>query len=125
MIQVNRSSGRSVVGDNGAPMSGAPIHSRFASDPEMREIVALFVAELPARIGELHAAWRTGDLDRIRIMAHQLKGAGGGYGFPDLSTLAGELEAAIRAPGAPSPDLDARVRAFAAMLTSIAEGADR
>ena len=121
MIQVNRSNGRTVVGDNDAPMTAGPIHSRFASDPEMREIVALFVAELPARLGELHKAWRTGDLDRIRIMAHQLKGAGGGYGFPELSTLAGELEAAIRTPGAPIADLDARIRAFAAMLTNIAE----
>lgn len=69
-----------------------PITSRYAADPEMAELVGLFVDELPGRLRSLRAAWdahRLADLERI---AHQLRGAGMGYGFSAISDAAGRLE---------------------------------
>lgn len=69
-----------------------PMLSAYENDPDMGEIVALFVAELPARREDLNAAVESGDLSKAIRIAHQLKGAAGGYGFEALGVLAAESE---------------------------------
>ncbi|QYK48799.1 MAG: Hpt domain-containing protein [Phycisphaeraceae bacterium] len=81
----------------------SPLRSDLADDPDMVELLDFFVAELGERIASLQShldAQRLGDL---RTLAHQLKGAAGGYGYPDLSRIAGTLEASIT-EGGPEPD---------------------
>jgi HPt (histidine-containing phosphotransfer) domain-containing protein len=73
------------------------IQSTFRHDPEMVELIELFVAELPERVRSLQEMFATGDLAGVRRLAHQLKGASGGYGFNSIGDRAGELEAALRA----------------------------
>lgn len=73
-----------------------PLRSEFAEDPEMRELVDMFVAELPERIGAMRAAWAGGELDKVQHIAHQLRGSGGGYGFPSIGEAASRVEDAIR-----------------------------
>ena len=36
-----------------------------------------------------------GDLPRVRTLAHQLKGAGGGYGFAQITEAAASLEMVV------------------------------
>ncbi len=66
------------------------------ADPEMIDIVQEFVAGLPERVESLVAAFRAGDLERLVVLAHQLKGAGGSYGYPDISEAARTIEYAAR-----------------------------
>ena len=73
-----------------------PIRSIFEDDPDMVEIVQEFAAEIPGRVAELEAALAAGDLGQIKTIAHQLKGAGGGYGFQPITDVAGALEHAVR-----------------------------
>ena len=73
-----------------------PIHSTYEDDPDMLEIVREFAEEAPARAAELETQLEDGDLDRLRTLAHQLKGAGGGYGFPQVTELAAELEQSLK-----------------------------
>jgi len=81
-----------------APSSSAgPVRSELADDPDFREILSEFATALPERSAGLLAAHRNGHPDELRIQAHQLKGAGGGYGFPELSKLAAALEGACKA----------------------------
>jgi HPt (histidine-containing phosphotransfer) domain-containing protein len=61
----------------------------------MGRIIDLFVQEMPARVESLLASWRDRNLESLRRAAHQLRGAGGGYGFPAVSTAAGTLEASL------------------------------
>jgi HPt (histidine-containing phosphotransfer) domain-containing protein len=78
----------------------APIHSEFASDADFREVLVAFVDAVPARcrlLAELHKA---GALEELARHAHQLKGAGGGYGFPEVSGAGAELQQACRAQDA-------------------------
>lgn len=75
---------------NHAP--GEPIRSDFAGDPDMSEIVEMFVAEIPSKLARLTDLWRSQKFDELRRTAHQLKGASGGYGFPQLGDAAGKLE---------------------------------
>ncbi len=61
----------------------------------MARIVDAFVISLPGRIAELQRALSGDDRDDLRRLAHQLKGAGGGYGFDAITDGARELEAGI------------------------------
>lgn len=69
--------------------------SEFAADPEMRGIVALFVEDLPHRAVSLQAAMDAGDRNRLRTLAHQLRGSAGGYGFPAIGNAAANVEILI------------------------------
>lgn len=124
MIQFNPSSDRPAIMENGRPMALEPIRSSFADDPEMREIVAYFVAEVPTRLLELRAAWDAGDRSRVRTIAHQIKGAAGGYGFAQIGESAAELEAAIargECPGGSSPATHRAFDGFMALLARVTE----
>lgn len=85
---------------NSTSAAKALIRSEFATDADFREILEAFVEALPERcrlLAELHAA---GSLEELGRQAHQLKGAGGGYGFPEISAAGAELQHACRAQDA-------------------------
>ena len=70
--------------------------SPLAGDPELRELIEQFVAELPERLARMRSAACADNLPEVGRLAHQLKGAGGSYGFPQISAAARELERAAR-----------------------------
>lgn len=72
------------------------VYSVFADDAEMHEIIGLFVDELPKRTMAMQSALNSGDLDQVRVLAHQLKGAAGGYGFASLGEAAALVESAVK-----------------------------
>lgn len=85
-----------------------PVISSFVDDPDMAELVTMFVGELPDRIGALAKAFEEGEAIALRRLAHQLKGAGTGYGFPGISERAGVLEGRlISLASANEPDAQA------------------
>ncbi len=73
-----------------------PLVSEFASDPDMIEIVEYFVEELPKRVQAIRSAVTDSDVQSLRTLAHQLKGAAPGYGFAAIGDAAGVLEASLR-----------------------------
>jgi HPt (histidine-containing phosphotransfer) domain-containing protein len=91
-----------------------PIHSEFVSDTEMRELIQMFVEEMPARIAELERAWSDANMNDLMRYAHQLKGAAPGYGFTQMGQAAAEVESAVRA----SEELS-RIRAELDALVSL------
>ena len=72
-----------------------PICSSYEDDPDMIEIVRDFVSDAPRRAEELEEYLQSGDLSSLRTLAHQLKGAGGGYGFDAITDRAAELEGSL------------------------------
>jgi HPt (histidine-containing phosphotransfer) domain-containing protein len=70
--------------------------SQLAGDPDLRELIERFVHELPQRLAKLRLAACADNLPEVGRLAHQLKGAGGSYGFPALTEAAHELERAAR-----------------------------
>ena len=56
------------------------------------DIVVQFVDGLSRRLTTMEDALRQADFDALRAAAHQLKGSGGGYGYPVLTELAAKLE---------------------------------
>jgi len=61
-------------------------------DPSFADIVAQFIGGLADRLATMDAALAATDFDALRRAAHQLKGSGGGYGYPVLTQRAAELE---------------------------------
>jgi HPt (histidine-containing phosphotransfer) domain-containing protein len=74
----------------------AAVRSDYADDPEYRELLELFLAAVPEHRRQLQDAHRAANLDALWRRAHQLKGAGAGYGFRELSLRAAALEAACK-----------------------------
>lgn len=65
-----------------------------ASDPDfLRELVALYLAEAPGQIGELHAAT---DLEGLRHAVHRLKGSSASIGAAPLAALCSRLDGYCR-----------------------------
>ena len=69
-------------------------------DREIRDLVEVFVNGLADRAAELREAHQQLDWGRLARLAHQLKGAGGSFGYPDLSGLGATMEKAFRAGSA-------------------------
>lgn len=90
---------------HGSASANTPLVSDFADDPSMAEIIGEFVAELPDRVAAIREAVRLSDTVKVRRIAHQLKGAGGGYGFPVISEAAGAVERRLTANGGPEPSV--------------------
>jgi len=87
-----------------------PIRSEFADDEDMAELVEFFVGEMSDRIAAIEAAVNAGDTDRLATLAHQLKGAAGGYGFRVVSEVAAALEKAVRYDARPLEQVNAEVQ---------------
>lgn len=74
-----------------------PIYSELAQDdPDFEDIVELFVEGLSDRLADMKKALEKNDLDSLRQLAHQLKGSGGGHGYPQLTDMASDLEIQAR-----------------------------
>ena len=71
------------------------IYSRLGGDPELADILCLFVEEMPARVAKLLRLLDEGNWEELRRTAHQLKGSAGSYGFEPLSPPANRVERAV------------------------------
>lgn len=80
--------------------------SELEGDPDMQELVDEFLAELPQRVAAVQTAFDQGNHVVLARIAHQLKGACAGYGYPTIGLAAAKLESTMN-----SNDEDALVRA--------------
>jgi HPt (histidine-containing phosphotransfer) domain-containing protein len=72
------------------------LYSSLGDDPDLGEIVTMFVDEMPDRIDNLLKRLELEDWTGLERAAHQLRGAAGSYGFDALTPQAGILERAVR-----------------------------
>ncbi len=77
--------------------SDETIQSEFADDPDMVAVINDFVARLPLTLAAMSDALANNIHEELRRLAHQLKGSGGGYGYPSLTEKAREVEDAAKA----------------------------
>src|SRR5581483_84295 len=78
------------------PPRPEPLRSSFVAEPRVRKLLERFVARLPERVSAMESLLRKQSLEELRHALHQLKGAGGGYGFSTISDLAGQAEHLIK-----------------------------
>ena len=92
-----------------------PLGSELAGDADMIELVEFFVADLQGTIDAINEAWRAEDIGQLRRVTRQLKEAGGGYGFPSITRVAGELHRDLAAEAAEFSVLNDKVEALVAL----------
>jgi HPt (histidine-containing phosphotransfer) domain-containing protein len=59
---------------------------------ELRDLVGRFLVHAGDELAQLRAAAARRDHDELRRIGHILKGAGGGYGFDEITRLGAEIE---------------------------------
>ena len=74
------------------PGNNAIYSTILQEEPDMLDLVEDFVAELSNRVAQLESAAAQQDLALLARLAHQLKGASGGYGFQPIGDVAAVLE---------------------------------
>ncbi len=74
------------------PSARSPQLDALLARPGMSKLVEKFIAKLDDRMTAIHAAAEAHDDAQLKTLAHQLKGAAGGYGFPAISSAAGQIE---------------------------------
>jgi len=76
------------------------IYSEYADDVDLIELIDEFTAGLEADVDSMREALESGDHNGLRRLAHQMKGAGGSYGYPMLTEAAKTIEEAAKAKDA-------------------------
>jgi HPt (histidine-containing phosphotransfer) domain-containing protein len=99
-----------------------PVRSRLAREPAVQRVLSGYVAGLARDLGLMVRHLDGGRRAELRRLAHQLRGSGGTYGFPDVSRLAMAVESACDA-GEQLPRVAADVAALAGLIRRI-EGYD-
>jgi PAS domain S-box-containing protein len=92
------------------------IVSTYADDPDMVELVEMYIGELPDRVAAIEKALNDQDHDTLAKLSHQLKGSAGGYGFPTITDAAMQVESGALA-NAEVEALTAQVRELCDMCT--------
>lgn len=72
-----------------------PLYSTLATDPDMAELIEMFVADMSLHVAAIEIAVKNADWKGLQRIAHRLKGSAGGYGFPTIGSSAGALEIAV------------------------------
>jgi CheY-like chemotaxis protein len=93
----------------------------WADMPELTALKLRFVDSLAARCDAMDAASALGDWHGVAGIAHQLKGSGGNFGFPELTKCAGMLEQAAR--GGDGPTAVRLLAELGTMIESIVDDA--
>ena len=72
------------------------VYSTLGLDPDLAELVEMFVDELPERVAKIREFWDNADMEGLGRAAHQLKGAAGSYGFDELTPALQRLDHSVR-----------------------------
>jgi HPt (histidine-containing phosphotransfer) domain-containing protein len=86
-------------------MNRQPLISDYADDADMAEILREFVVGMRETSQKLTAHLQAGDLEEVKRIGHQMKGAGASYGFQAITDAGAELESAVEA----GRDIESRV----------------
>ncbi len=76
--------------------SNCAVYSQLGGDPDLSELVTMFVDEMPHRLGSFQEAQAAGNREALGRLSHQMKGAAGSYGFDQATPYAARLEKAAR-----------------------------
>ncbi len=66
-------------------------------DPDLEDLIPGFLQNRRNDIDAVSAALAAGELDKIRVIGHSMKGAGGGYGFDAITDIGASMEEAALA----------------------------
>jgi PAS domain S-box-containing protein len=65
-------------------------------DPDIADMIPKYLASRKEDVAAIHQALDTNDIETIAMLAHSMKGSGGGYGFEVISDIGAMMEVAAR-----------------------------
>jgi CheY-like chemotaxis protein len=86
------------------------------SEPDFIDMVEKFVNDLPNRLSDIQMHMENKNYSEVSSIAHNLKGAGGGMGYPILTNIAGNIEFQI---------INQNYDSVAALVDELAEACQR
>jgi len=69
-------------------------------DPDLEDLIPGFLQNRRKDVEKLHECLQMQDFESIRVLGHSMKGAGGGYGFDDITGYGARIEEAAKAQDA-------------------------
>jgi HPt (histidine-containing phosphotransfer) domain-containing protein len=102
----------------GSPSADGPVRSQLAGESAVQRVLSRYVAGLARDVEQMAEHLGGGRLADVRRLAHQLRGSGGTYGFPDVTRLATAVESSCDA-GEPLARVAADVAALAGLIRRI------
>ncbi|NWG87194.1 MAG: response regulator [Hydrogenophilaceae bacterium] len=85
------------VAPGGGADEGPIVSALLQEGPEMADLVSYILGRFPGYLQGLQEALAADDLAALKKRAHDLKSVGGGYGYPQVTELALQLEASAEA----------------------------
>jgi HPt (histidine-containing phosphotransfer) domain-containing protein len=85
--------------------------------------VDFFLSDLEKHVTSMANAWQEKDHDSLKALAHQLKGAAGGYGFPTLTRAAAAVETSLLSEQAELSAIGEKVEELIGLCRKAAAGA--
>jgi HPt (histidine-containing phosphotransfer) domain-containing protein len=74
----------------GSGLYDAPVHAHPEST--IADLVPEYLERRGADVLALSDALAAGDMERVRMLGHSMKGSGGGYGFDGITEIGSRLE---------------------------------
>jgi len=90
------------------PQCAPSVQPLSGIDLELQQMVDSFVSRLPDTVGEITTYYRQKQWPELAASSHRLKGAGGAFGFPELSVISQQIMEQVRQPAGgeePMPEL--------------------
>ena len=70
------------------------------ADPDVKELIPTFLENRRKDVEEIARLVSSENYERIRLLAHSMKGSGAGYGFDLITEIGAEMERAAKAMNA-------------------------
>jgi HPt (histidine-containing phosphotransfer) domain-containing protein len=65
-------------------------------DPDIEDLIPVFLENRHRDVEEIKRLLKVGDFEEIRRLGHSMKGAGGGYGFHEITEIGRKIEEAAK-----------------------------
>lgn len=91
-------------------------------EPDLIDLIDKFMARLPVMRDAINKSHKDNNEDELAGLIHQMKGVGGGYGYPMLTELCSNIEFQIE--GQNSEKVNELIEEFNLMAEQVLEGQD-
>jgi signal transduction histidine kinase/CheY-like chemotaxis protein/HPt (histidine-containing phosphotransfer) domain-containing protein len=98
--------------------SNQTIHSSMENEPSVQKLLATFVSRLPERLLAIQNLFLHENHNALLQVIHQLKGASGGYGFPQLTEATARVERKLK-DNVPHHELGVEVEVLMTLIRRI------
>ena len=98
------------------------ISELLKEEPDLVNLIDRFISRLPGMQDAIIKAFSDKDWETFTGLIHQMKGVGGNYGYPMLTTLCAEIE--VMAKEENFSKVESQLNEFQIMSKSILAGSD-